>query len=223
MPLNGGLKGAAVTARGEGRAVHGSAFQKVTGGSRCPVTGGSTRRQIRGNTGALEPAGGGDWSPGICAGDLPALCWADRALGFYEETLIKRLSPNPCPIVLHSPPHPILSLAAPLHLSAKGPVGPREFHVHPFRLPSLSSASRPEVPHQQEHGISWLFTGRGKEELPTSPRNALGGPSHAAGSHLCRQGHQPVLVSAEVARTCPGCPQNFGAAPCARAVRTAAM
>lgn len=82
--------------------------------------------------------GRGDWPPGICAAASPALCWADRACGFYEETLIKRLSPNPCPIVLHSPPHSILSLAAPSHLSAKGPVDPREFHVHPPHLPSLS-------------------------------------------------------------------------------------
>lgn len=154
------------------------------------------RRQLRRNTGALDPVGGGDRSPGLCAG----LCGRPP----LPCALIERLSPRPCPIVLHSPPHPISSWAAPSHLSAKGPVGPREFHVHPVFLLC------PLTPRPAGTGSSWLFAGRGKERLPASPGNALGGPSHPAGGPLCRQGHQPVLVSVEVARTCPGAHKTPG-------------
>lgn len=72
----------------------------MPGRRRCPpVTGSSARRRLRGNTGAPEPVGGRDRPPGICVGALPcpALCWADRAHSFCEETLIKRLSPQPAP------------------------------------------------------------------------------------------------------------------------------
>lgn len=44
-------------------------------------------------------------------------------------------------------------------------------------------------------------------------------PVHTAGGHLCRQGCQRLLVSAEVARICPQCPRNFGAGTRSRAGR----
>lgn len=191
----------------------------MPGRRRCPpVTGSSARRRLRGNTGAPEPVGGRGRPPGICVGALPspALCWADRAHSFCEETLIKRLSPQPAPHLVTG-----CSFA----LVGQRPRRSLRIPLHPSRLPSLSSHVSSGSPSpagaRDQLALRRAWEGRAPRFSP-SPEKHSWWPSHPAGGRLCRQGHQPVLVSAEVARTCPGRPQNFGAVPCARAVRTAA-